>query len=217
MLAYLLMVQDRVSHKSVEFDRIVITKNNKRNKERYLKNYIAVSLLSQSFENFETLIKDIYKLHLYRSIKNQTVSEFVTDRNVSDNKYIIKALKSFFPSLQTYLGDHFTRWFGTMEKLRHCIVHTNQIISKNTFNGMDQKILNQYFTIRKNTNDTYNVEVDKNGGNNLLKMFDQYGYNIFAHLSSDEQLPVQLKLIPEKKKLKPIPITRSEFRERAKK
>lgn len=87
-----------------------------------------MSLIAQSFENFEALIKDIYREHLKLSIKDETVMKLVLQQTPRKNNEVIKALKAFFPSLENYLSTELISWIRAIEHIRHAVVHNDQLL-----------------------------------------------------------------------------------------
>jgi hypothetical protein len=174
-------------------NRITIHKKNKTVKLKQLQNYLAMSLIAQTFENFEAFIKDTYREYLRLNIKVAPALEVAMQQVPRKNSEVIKTLKVFFPSLQTYLNDNKMSWIRTVENVRHSVVHTDQLISEKLVNGNDKKMYTEYFGFKKVKGGKYRITVDKNTGIRIIKYFDNIGFNIFNYVSADSGYPIGLK------------------------
>lgn len=195
---YFMILRDYKSKRLVTPEnRFTINKKNKTIKLKYLKNYLAVSLIAQSFENFEALIKDIYREYLRLNIKVTPALETALKQIPRNNSEIIKILKKLFPSVSSFLTKDETSWIRVMENIRHCVVHTDQLISKEIVNGDDRTLYSKHFSFQKVKDGKYRIRIDLNRGTTIMKVFDNLGFNIFNYASLDSGYPVDLKIEPK--------------------
>lgn len=191
---YFMLITEHQSHKLITPEnRITINKKNKTVKLRQMQEYLAMSLIAQTFENFEALIKDLYREYLRLNIKVAPALDVAMQQIPRKNAEIIKTLKTFFPSLKTYLNDNKLSWIRIIENVRHSVVHTDQLISEKVLSGNERKIYTEYFDFKKVKGGKYRITVDKTIGIRIIKYFDNIGYNIFNYASTDCGYPVGLK------------------------
>lgn len=192
---YFMLIHEHQSHKLITPEnRITIDKRNKTVKLRQMQNYLAMSLIAQTFENFEALIKDLYREYLRLNIKVIPALDVAMQQVPRKNSETIKTLKTFFPSLKTYLNDNKTSFIRIIENVRHSIVHTDQLIGEGIVNGNEKKLYSEYFDFQKVKGNKYRITVDKSTGIRIIKYFDNIGFNIFHYASVDSGYPIGLTM-----------------------
>jgi hypothetical protein len=196
---YFMLIHEHQSNKLITPEnRMTIDKKNKTVKLRQMQDYLAMSLIAQTFENLEAFIKDLYREYLRINIKVAPAFDVAIQQIPRKNSEIIKTLKIFFPSLKLYLNDSKSSWIRIIENIRHSVVHTDQLISENIVNGNDRKLYSEYFDFQKVKGAKYRVTVDKANGMRIFKYLDNIGFNIFHYASVDSGYPSGLKIKDDK-------------------
>jgi hypothetical protein len=190
---YLILITEHKSHKLISPEnRTTINTKNKTVKLKQLQNYLAMSLIAQTFENFEVFIKDLYREYLRLNIKVSPALDVAMQQIPRKNSETIKTLKTFFPSLKSYLNESQMSWIRVMENIRHSVVHTDQLISESLVKGNECKRYSDHFNFKKAKGGMYRITVDKTTGITIIKTFDNIGFNIFNYASIDACYPVDL-------------------------
>lgn len=171
-----------------------IDDSNKQESLDYLINYFTLSLVAQSFEAFESFIKDLYRKNLSLNIKNEAVLK-VTTKNIRSlrNNEVLKLLKSNCPALDEALDVDNISWIQKVEKLRHCIVHTDQTIDEETIRETKHKFIDCYFSfIQLPESNRSRIKIFGSSAKDILDAFQGFAFSIFVLMSENDGYPVLL-------------------------
>jgi hypothetical protein len=183
-------------------DSFIVDENNKDENFSYLINYFTLSIIAQSFEAFESFIKDIYRRNLSLNIKNEAVLKIAT-KNVRSlkNAEVLKVLQSICPTLSQIFDDDNMSWLRKMELIRHCIVHNDQTIEPVTIKEVKNRFIDCHFIFKPIPNsERSRIFVAPDVTTIILDAFQGLSFSTFILMSETEKFPVAMVETNESKK-----------------
>jgi|GEM_PF-6168174 len=172
-----------------------IDENNKAESFRYLINYLTLSITAQSFEAFETFMKDTYRKNLSLHIPNEAVLSIATKHiRSTSNGDILKLLKTICPALKEVFDEDIASWIQKIELIRHRIVHNDQTIDEKTIARVKHHFINDHFTFEQipNSDERRIFAVDETT-EIIVKGFQDLAYSTFVLISEHEGYPAALR------------------------
>ncbi len=175
---------------------------------------------SQSFEAFETFLKDILYYHVTQSegFRNEVNAMInpntkVTRKTMPGGDKLFKALnkaaghiiKDLFTD--NNLGLRHKETFTALSQARHAIVHSGSIVqlSKVNTSKLQLDIFNYFFDSEYLGNSHLAIKLDVPRYQKLLKRFSEYAFQIFKAMSINYDLEYDFKLFTGDEDLKDAP------------
>lgn len=187
---YFQLLRDKTNHKLVTYkDRFIVNKKNKASRASYFRNYLAMSLIAQSFENWEALTKDIYRKQLEISISDKAVLKIALQNIPRRHTDLLRSLMTLFPNTNVFMNQNSLDHIRVIEHIRHAVVHTDQLVTEKFFQEHNAKFYSNAFSFKK-SGLKYRPTVSLTDGTSIMKGFDSYGYNLFVCASTHNKFPV---------------------------
>lgn len=183
------------TNKIVFYDEhYIIDSENKSEKTKYLNNYLVLSLIAQAYENYETFLKDLFRKYISLNIKSSELVKQTLNKVPKNPGDVLVIIKSISPTVALILGDRYYNWFKLIEKIRHNIVHNDQLVSPQFLKDHKGEILNEYFSfVQEKESNNFRIQINDLGAHALLRQFDDAGFSIFFSLSKDEKYNIQFQ------------------------
>lgn len=148
--------------------------------------------ISQGYEAFETFIKDVTTLFLYKDSQYADIEFWgkLIRQSRKKNVEILKLLGEVAPELKKFEQKNnrnidLTKWYKVVSEVRHASVHSNMLIkhkAMSSWSGSDKKLLAGLFQGRY-TDDGYLLEPTIKNARCNLTLFAEYAFLIFKCLS----------------------------------
>ncbi len=194
-------------------DGYIVTSDDYYEKNQDLIQVVSSTLFSQSYEALESYFKDILalyfennneiafetigKINCFRKNKkidwNRTVRKLKTGSNNSELLNIFQILSPEFShsEINNNKNLNLAKWYKVISISRHAIIHSNSIISRDLFNGLDleeRNILSYFFDIESKIEGYRRILLSSKKGSELLEFICEYGFLIFKCLSRKNNL-----------------------------
>lgn len=198
----------------------VVTRENYKEINNRLIQFISSILVAQSYEALETFLKDI--ITQYFKNNNQIAFETIGKANCiwngnvvdwentvrkirpSDNNSrllnIVRMLSADFKNaeIDNNQNINLVNWFKAISIIRHAITHAESIIdikNWNKLNDDEQEILKSYITLEDLNNSEKRMLINKNQAQELMTIMSNYAIQIFKWLSISRGFEWDLKKI----------------------
>lgn len=198
----------------------VVTRENYKEINNRLIQFVSSILVAQSYEALETFLKDI--ITQYFKNNNQIAFETIGKANCiwngnvvdwentvrkirpSDNNSrllnIVRMLSEDFKNaeIDNNQNINLVNWFKAISIIRHAITHAESIIdikNWNKLNDDEQEILKSYITLENLNNSEKRMLINTNQAQELMTIMSNYAIQIFKWLSISRGFEWDLKKI----------------------
>jgi len=185
-----------------------VTKENYKDANKQLIQFISCTLVAQSYEALETFIKDI--IIQYFENNNQiafetigkincnwnkdivdwgnTVRKINSGKNNSNYLNIIRRLSPDFRNAETNnnLNINLEQWFNVISTIRHSITHSESILENNELNKLKEdefKILELFIDLEDIGHGSKRMIISKYQADELMTFICNYSIQIFKWLT----------------------------------
>jgi len=147
-------------------------------------------LIAQSYEVFETFLKDIMSNYLVESqdyVTKNEAKQFVRKCfRGKNNRELLKCMRNIAPLLNCFekinsRGIDLKAWYEAVSKIRHAVTHTNSFILKKEIQGTFTTV-SKYFSLSE-SNGGYLLTIKKHETTKAIECFGEYALLIYKCMS----------------------------------